>query len=267
MRENRSFYFLALALAPLLFVLHAPERQLVLHQASLTVLTPFLQASHAISRGVRETQVALSQFWSLYRSHGQLVQRVEELEQKQVEMEELKKENERLRKLLDFKQGIPGKTIATRVIGWDPASWRRTVLMDKGTHQGIRNRVAVVNAEGLVGRVIETGPWTSRAILLLDTESRVSALFQESRDLAIAEGDGSSLLHVSHIDRQSSVKVGDRLISSGLGGVYPKGIPIGVVEMVGTEKDGLELFAVAKPYVNFSKLEEVLCVTSSPEDS
>ena len=267
MRGNRSFYFLALALAPLLFVLHAPERGEVLHQASLTLLRPFLEISHFISEGIHETQDSLSQFWALYRAHGALVQRVEELEQKQVEMEELQKENERLRKLLDFKQTLPSKTIAARVIGWDLAPWRRTVLIDKGTHQGIHNRMAVVNAQGLVGRVIEAGAWSSRVILLLDTESRVSVLFQGSRDLAVAEGDGSSLLHVTHIDRQSTIKVGDSLISSGFGGVYPKGISVGTVEMVGTEKDGLELFSVARPYVNFSKLEEVLCVSSSPEDS
>ena len=267
MRGNRSFYFLALALAPLLFVLHAPERQVVLHQASLTVLKPFLQVSHSLSQGIRETQISFTQFWSLYRTHGQLVQRVEELEQKQVEVEEYKKENERLRKLLDFKKGVPGKTVAARVVGWDIAPWRKTILIDKGTHHGIKNRMAVVNAEGLVGRVIETSPWTSRVVLLLDTESRVSVLFQESRDLAIVEGDGSSLLRVTHIDRQSTVKVGDRLISSGFGGVYPKGLSVGVVEMVGTEKDGLELFAIAKPDVNFSKLEEILCVTSSPQGS
>ena len=108
---------------------------------------------------------------------------------------------------------------------------------------------------------------SSRVITLLDPESRVSALFQDSRDLGVVEGDGSSFLRVTHIDRESAIKVGDPVISSGFGQVYPKGISVGVVEMVGMEKDGLELFAIAKPHVNFSKLEEILCVTTSPQDT
>jgi rod shape-determining protein MreC len=127
--------------------------------------------------------------------------------------------------------------------------------------------MAVVSAEGLVGRVIEAGPISSRVILLLDPQSRASILFQDSRDDGMAEGDGSPWLRVTHIHRESQVKVGERVLSSGLGQIYPKGIPVGTVEMVGTEKSGLELFATVKPYVNFSKLEEVLCITLSPSDS
>lgn len=267
MSGKRSFYFLAFALAPLLFVFQAPARQEVLHQISLTCAKPFLVASHALSYTLQETASRLGRFWNLYRNHSELVKRLAELEQKQVEFEELAKENTRLRELLQFKKGIPAKTIASRVIGRDPAPWRRTILIDKGLVHGIKKRMAVVSAQGLVGRIVEVAPLSARAILVLDPESRVSALFQESRDLGIAEGDGSSWLRVSHIDRDSTVKVGDQVLSSGLGGVYPKGIPIGRVEMIGSEKGSLELFATVRPFVNFSKLEEILCIASSPHDS
>ncbi len=262
MRGNRSFYFLALALVPLFVVLHNPERQVAVHQASLIVLKPFLQISHTLSQGVRDSYDSFAQFWSVYGTHGQLLQQNEELERKLVQMEEYQKENERLRKLLDFKKEIPGKTIPALVIGWDLAPWRKTILIDKGQVHGIHKKMAVVNSQGLVGRVIETSQSTSRVILLLDIESRVSALLQESRDLGVVEGDGSSFLRMTHIDRQSSVKMSDRVLSSGFGGVYPKGVPVGTIEMVGTERNGLELFAVAKPLVNFSKLEEVLVMVS-----
>ena len=127
--------------------------------------------------------------------------------------------------------------------------------------------MAVVSAQGLVGRIVEVAPMSARAILLIDPESRVSALFQESRDLGVAEGDGSSWLRMTHIDRDSTVKLGDQVLSSGFGGVYPKGVLIGKVEMVGSEKESLELFATVRPFVNFSKLEEVLCIGLSPHDS
>ena len=267
MSGRRSFYFLFLALAPLVLTLQAPERAEVLHQISLTLFKPFLITSRALSLSVQETGAGIGRFWDLYKSHSELSRRVAELEQKQVQMVELGKENERLRKLLDFKKQTPYKTLAARVIAWDLVPWRKTILIDKGSKEGLKKRMAIVSAEGLVGRVVEVGPLSARAILLLDPESRVSGIFQESRDLGVAEGDGSTLLRMTHIDRQSAVKVGDRVLSSGLGGVYPKGIPIGTVEMVGTEKESLELFATVRPFVNFSKLEEVLCVVSSRQGS
>jgi len=264
---KRPLYFLVLAVAPLLLFLQSPDRAEVIHQISLTLLRPFLTASHAVSNAFVETGQGVGRLWNIYRNYDELTQRVHELERDLVDREELKKENERLRKLVDFKKELPGKTIPARVIGRDLMPWRRTILIDKGSANGIKKQMAVVNAEGLVGRVIEVAPFSARIILLLDPQSRVSTLFQESRDSGVAEGDGSSFLRVTHIDRESAVKVGDRVVSSGMGKVYPKGIPIGQVEMVGTEKEGLELFASTRPYVNFSRLEEVLCVTSSMPDN
>lgn len=267
MTRKSSVYFLVLTLAPLLLTLQSRERSEVVHQIGLTVSKPFLLAGNQVSLGIRRTGASLHRFWSLYRTQGALEDEIQKLSRELVQMKEFEKENERLRELLDFKKGIPGKSVAARVIGRDLAPWRKTILLDKGAADGIRKRMAVVNAEGLVGRITEVGPLSARAILLTDPESRVSVLFQESRDLGVAEGDGSSFLRVTHIDRQAAAKVGDVALSSGFGQVYPKGVGVGRVEMVGTEKEGLELFASVRPFVNFSKLEEVLCITSSPPDS
>lgn len=267
MTGKRPFYFLAFALVPLFFFIQSPERVEFVHQISLTLLKPVLAASHALRQAFVQTGENVTTFWNLYRTHGELVERVKTLERDLIEMEELAKENQRLRDLIKFKSEVPGKAIAARVVARDLAPWRRTIVIDKGSTHGVTKRMAVVSAEGLVGRVVEVAPFNSRVILLLDPESRVSTLFQESRDSGIAEGDGSSFLRVTHIDRESQVQVGERVISSGLGKVYPKGIPVGRVEMVGTEKEGLELFATVRPYVNFWKLEEVLCVALSALDT
>lgn len=267
MRPKRPLYFLVFAALPVFFVLQARERSEFIHQVSLTALKPFLAVSHAVSRTILDGRENLTRFWKLYSEHAELAKRVESLEREMIDKMELEKENERLRKLLDFKKPIPGKTIPARVIGVDLAPWKRTILLDKGTHHGVKTKMAVVSAEGLVGRVVEAASHSARAILLPDPESRVSAILQEGRDLGVAEGDGSSLLRMTHVAREASLKVGDRVLTSGLGGIYPKGIPIGIVEMVGTEKTGLELFLTVKPFVDFSKLEEVLCVNSFPADS
>lgn len=267
MTEKRHLYFLAFTLLPLIFFLQSSERTEIVHQASLTLFRPLFSVADAATQAFRVTGESLHTFWTLYRTHDELVNRVASLEREVIEIKELKKENERLRDLLKFKSEIPGKAVPARVIAHDVTPWRKTVVLDKGSSQGIKKRMAVVNAQGLVGRVIEAAPFSSRVILLLDPESRVSVLFQESRDSGVAEGDGSSLLRVTRIDRDSTVKVGDIVTSSGLGKVYPKGMPVGMVAMVSTEKEGLELFATVRPYVNFSKLEELLCVALSPEDS
>ena len=267
MRGKRHLYFLAFALVPVLFFLQAPERAEFIHQISLTVFRPFFSATHALTRAFRETGEEIGTFWNLYRTHETLVRRVELLEGRLVEMEELKKENERLRDLLRFKNEIPGKAVPARVAAYDPAPWRKTVVIDKGSVHGVKERMAVVNSLGLVGRVIEVAPFSARVILLPDPESRVSVLIQESRDSGVVEGDGSRWLRATHLDRDSAVKVGDIVISSGLGKVYPRGIPVGKVALVSQEKEGLELFATIQPFVNFSKLEEVLCTASSPEGS
>jgi len=104
--------------------------------------------------------------------------------------------------------------------------------------------------------------YSSRAILLTDSEARASALNQRTRDVGLIEGNGSLSLKMSYLDRQSNIQVGDMVISSGLGGIYPKGIPIGKVETVGTDKNNLSLFASVKPFASFAKLEEVLCISS-----
>jgi len=248
-------------------VIQSPERAENVHKISLTVLKPFLITSHSLSLALRKTGETFTGFWGLYRSQSELKKQVTQLQRELIDMEELKKENDRLHKLLEFKKQIPGKVVPARVIGRDLTPWRKSVMIDKGSKNGIQKRMAVVNAQGLVGRVVEVAPYSARVILLIDPESRVSTFFQDTRDMGVAEGDGSPLLRVTHIERQATIRVGDRILSSGHGGVYPRGIPIGQVEVVGTQKEALELFASVRPFVDFSKLEEVLCTTSSLFDA
>lgn len=264
--KRSPFYLLLLALLPLFFFLHSSGRAEVFHQAGLVLLRPFHETSRFFSRGIQETAESFRLFWDLYASRAVLLERVQELELEQVQMEELRRENERLTSLLGFRKEIQAKTIAARVIGWDLVPWRQTIVIDKGSRDGMKNRMAVVNAQGLVGRVIEAAPWSARVILLTDAESRVSVIFQESRSVALAQGDGSPWLRLTRLDPTSVVKVGDKVLSSGLGGVYPKGLPLGKVEMVSTHKDSLELMATVRPFVDFSKLEEVLCISSLPSE-
>jgi len=117
--------------------------------------------------------------------------------------------------------------------------------------------------QGLVGRVASAGNHIARAILIIDGESRVSVTIQTTRDTGLLEGRGDDPLLIKWLPLDSKAKVGDAVITSGLGGSYPKGIPVGSIQSLSIDPDGLQMNAVIKPFTKFNKLEEVLCLKSS----
>lgn len=176
-----------------------------------------------------------------------------------VELRESKLENERLRGLLNFKQEnqAAGDYLAARVIARDPDRIKNTILVDIGESDGVTERMPVVTADGLVGRVLEVHPWTSVVQLLLDRNCRVSAIVQRSsrtQGIVMVE-DGT--FYLSHVPLRSEVEEGDVVVSSGLGGIFPSGLLVGTVSALGDQEQGLFREVVLTPGVNFSNLEEV----------
>lgn len=137
------------------------------------------------------------------------------------------------------------------------------MILDKGSKDGLKKEMAVVVAEGVVGRILEVGPVTARVILLLDPEARVGTITEQSRAQGIVAGDGSPKLHMEYLTLDSGVVVEETVITSGVGGIFPKGLRIGTIESISRDPDGLHLAAYIRPFVSFSKLEEVICLESS----
>ena len=226
---------------------------------------PLLIAAGSAARLVSQTGQNLVYFLNAFRDQEKIQARITELESRLLTFEESRRENERLQKLLDFRASLPAKGIAARVIGWDPSPWRKTLVLDKGKGQGIRKDMAVVVKEGLAGRILDAGPSASRALLLTDPDARVSALADQSRAQGVVSGNGTSGLNMIYLELESGAAVGEMVLTSGIGGVYPKGLAIGKITSLGRASDGLHLEAHLEPFVKFSKLEEVLCLASSPE--
>ena len=194
----------------------------------------------------------------LEEENRQLKQKIKELNQRVVELEEAMQENKRLRGLLSFKK--QGHTnIPAQVIGESPGNWRKVVIIDKGKRDGIRKDMAVVTKQGLVGRVTDPGLRSSRVMLIIDFNSKVAALVQRTRDQGIVEGNICSC-EMRYIDKDSDIGKEDIVISSGRGGIYPKGLIIGKVDGLNKDINRLHLKARILPAVNFHKLEEVLCL-------
>lgn len=170
--------------------------------------------------------------------------------------------NKRLRALLGFKERAGLPSVAAQVIGEDLGAESRTLLIDKGRHDGIHRNAAVVTEAGVVGKVSELGDVTSRVLLLVDHRSAVDGLVQRTRAKTVVRGSGLPHASLDYLERREDVRAGDLVVTSGYGGIFPKGLRIGTVEHVEAAPFGLFQKAELKPAVEFGRLEEVLVLTS-----
>jgi rod shape-determining protein MreC len=173
---------------------------------------------------------------------------------------EVELENKRLKWLLSLKQESSSKMIAARVIARDPSNWSSAIMVDKGRSSGIKKGSVCVTEAGLAGRVFEVSAFVSKIILINDPSLGVSALDERSRQEGLVSGSLGGFLIMKYLPKDCDVKVNDPVISSGLTGYYPKGLMIGTVVDFGKEFVGLSSYAIIKPSVNLSSLEEVLII-------
>jgi len=169
-------------------------------------------------------------------------------------------EGMRLRKLLNLKDGLTNRVVAARVVDRSRASLFKTILIDKGTADGMRVGFPVLSEQGVVGRIIETAWHASQVLLLVDGNSNIDGLIQRSRAQGILQGAGSAGCNLKYISRVEEVLPGDVVLSSGLAGVFPKGLLLGVVTGVSRKGEGLFQKIDVAPAVDFEKLEEVLAL-------
>ena len=174
--------------------------------------------------------------------------------------------NQRLEKLLVMKNTIKAPGLTVSVVGEDLSSWFSTVVIDQGSSSGIAEGMAVVAADGVVGQIVKVAPSTSRVLLLTDHASGIAATIQRSRARGVVKGKGEGLCSLEFTTREEDVKVGDMVITSGVGGVFLKGIPIGEVTMVKRGEYGIFQTVTIRPVVNIAHLEEALVVLSQLHD-
>jgi rod shape-determining protein MreC len=190
-----------------------------------------------------------------------LKREIAELQSKVTSYQEAYVENQRLRRLLDFKTTTMTETIPAQVIVHDLTGWFQTLMVDKGFRDGVAPDMPVVNDEGLIGRVLDVSDRYSRVLLITDQGSSVDAVDQRNRVRGILCGKDANGCLLKYIRGNLDIKEGDLVISSGKDGIYPKGLRLGVVRAV--FKDPVDLFQKieVKPLVRLSALEEVLIVT------
>ena len=168
---------------------------------------------------------------------------------------------QRLEKLLEFKQKKAYHLVPVRVISYTPSIYFKVVFIGKGGKDGVKKGMTVVNSQGLVGKVIEEYPHQAKVLLIIDERSKVGIRVQKTRDIAILQGKGEEgICELKYLLNTASVKVGDEVVTSGLGNLFPEGILVGKISQV--ERDPNRLFQEVKitPAVDFGKLEELFII-------
>lgn len=168
----------------------------------------------------------------------------------------------RLARLMVYEDDWEKNVVAASVIGRDATQWSKVVVINKGTKDGIRNHLSVVTDAGVIGQVIHAGLNTSKVLLIVDGRSAVDALFQDSRVSGVVVGTAEAECRLKFVPNTADVKEGDIVLSSGLGGIFPKGLIIGKVSHVSKRKQGLFQDITLVPSADLSRLEEVLILLS-----
>jgi len=265
--QKRLFVLLILFLCALLLYSYnlrtKPDTNLF--ERSILLLTePLSQGITATTRGAIDLWQDYLNLVGVKQENDSLRQKLKHLERTQIHNNELAAENARLKKLLEFRESVEEQAIPAQVISADAMNWFRTITINKGTNSGISENMPVMAASGVVGRTIKCAANSSRVLLVTDASSAVAALIQNSRTRTVARGTGSGI-SCEYAARLDEAGVGDHLVTSGTGGVFPKGIPIGTITRVETPEYGLFQTIKAKPAVDFSRLEEVLVIIVKKE--
>jgi rod shape-determining protein MreC len=206
-------------------------------------------------------------FWlvSTREEYDRLKTRLDEMEQERSRYIETEHTCQRLRKLLGMKNELGHTSLAAQVIGVDPSGWFHSILIDAGSRDGVFKGMPVVVPEGVVGQVVKVSFAHSKVMLMIDRSSAIDALVQRTRARGIVEGKTGEYCSFKYALRKDPIHEGDVVVSSGLDGVFPKGLRIGAVRTVAKSPAGIFQSVEIEPFVDFAKLEEVLVITDQNE--
>jgi len=177
---------------------------------------------------------------------------------------ELEVENQHLGELLELKNALGTNAVAANVIGSDAAGISRTLILASGTDAGLRPGMAVLANQGVVGKIIAVSPNASRVLLIDDHNSALDGFDQRTRARGIVAGLVDDGLILKYADRSQDIRTGDTIVTSGLDGIFPRGLLVGTISSVHREGPGLFLGVRIEPAVVFRQLEQVLILTQPP---
>ncbi len=220
---------------------------------------------------IREAATTLRGLGGLARENREMAAELLRLRDEVQALRGFERENRELRDLLGFARASPRRLIPSEVIARDVSGWWQTLRIGVGRRDGVRENLAVLTADGLAGRTWDASATTAEVLLISDPTCRVSARLPRSGELGVVSGRGIGRggrvrLRMEFVSRHASIEAGDEVVTSGLGGVFPPGIPIGRIESTSPDDLGLYQEAVVVPHADIARLRHVFVVAGDVED-
>ncbi|MBS0524638.1 MAG: rod shape-determining protein MreC [Proteobacteria bacterium] len=253
----QRFALVVLVVAAFAAMLIGKADTVLVENARVLALDLASPALEAIARPVavaNRTIADLKEFATLREENARLREENTRLLAWQTAARRLENENTRLRELANFREGPEASFITARIVGDSVSAYVRGALLNVGRKAGVEPGQAVVTGEGLAGRVAEVGDNSARVLFVTDVNSRLPVQVERTRERAILAGDNSALMRLTLAQTLQGVQRGDRIVTSGHGGSFPVGIPVG--EVVQTESGSVKV----RPFADFSRLEFVRVV-------
>jgi rod shape-determining protein MreC len=260
--KHRSKFFLALILLACLGLLVARNGRKAgpaggLKDFSLSLWVPIQNAITWVLTFPENTLNAVRELRTLHQEVERLQLDNQSLRLELANHKSVETELSRLQEVLQLKARLPHVAKIARIIAHDPSTWNSSFVVDLGSDDGVQEDSPVISEQGLVGRVLEVTPKNSKILLATDSGSSVAALDQRSQVTGIVEGTGRNQLRYVYVSAGEDVQKNDVLVSSGLGGIFPKGYPLGSVVRKTESENGLTLEIEVAPAVDFAALDYV----------
>ena len=250
-----------LAVCLLLLTVQTRGRAIPAADLIALVTTPVQKSLAAVHRGALSIWTTYLDWQYVRAENRRLREEVQRLRVEALVSTETADENRRLRTLLALKSRLPLETITGEIIAREWGGWVRSLTVNRGRGDDVRRLTAVISPDGLVGRVIDVRPGASIVQVLTDPTSTVGAHSLRTRAPGIVEGDPRGTIRFKYMARGGAgLSVGDLVVTSGQGGVFPRGVPIGRVRSIDDRGAALFHYAALEPVVDFARIDEVLLV-------
>ena len=240
------------------------EHANLFERSVLNISSPVISLVAKINNGVSALCNDYLNLVGVRKENRLLRESIKELNAKVIESREALLANERLKRLLEMKNSLKIPSLTATVIGEDASPWFKTILIDRGSSDGLKEGMPIVASDGIIGQLVKVAAKSSRVLLITDHASGVAGVIQRSRARGVVKGKGDGTCILEFSLSAEDVTVGDAVLTSGIGGIFPKGLKIGEVSMVKKGEYGIFQTVEVRPSVNLARLEEVLVLLQPP---
>ena len=253
-KRLKPFVYLAILIVPFYIVFARPKAinaPAILDKASGPI--------HVVQKFIFEMQ----KFWyyrETYDEYALLKKRTDLLRAKIIKLQEEEKQDQRLAKIADFRRSQPFVSLVADVIGRDPSNWDASLILNKGSSDGIKVGMPVISFLGVVGKIMEVGRTTSKAVLVSDPNFSVAAIDERSRESGLLTGTLQGICRLRYLTESADVKVGDEVLTSKLSSSFPDGLLIGSIVDVQASLNSHTVECLVDPAVDLAQIEEVIII-------